>query len=121
MSYSYESNINKDPEKERVKPKFASTILFVEDYLETVVKQDGAFADRKQNKLTYEVRNDQLQSISWFWWDELKTFRCPKTPDGSLVFQLASTYFIQLMNTILIYEISNFNNCTLFNMDFWEV
>lgn len=64
MSYSYESNINKDPEKERVKPKFASTILFVEDYLETVVKQDGAFADRKQNKLTYEVRNDQLQSIS---------------------------------------------------------
>lgn len=55
MSYSYESNINKDPEKERVKPKFASTILFVEDYLETVVKQDGAFADRKQNKLTYEV------------------------------------------------------------------
>lgn len=92
MSYSYESNINKDPEKERVKPKFASTILFVEDYLETVVKQDGAFADRKQNKLTYEVRNDQLQSISWFWWDELKTFRCPKTPDGSLVFQLTSTY-----------------------------
>lgn len=53
---SYESNIGKDPEKERVKPKFASTILFVEDYLETVVKQDGAFADRKQNKLTYEVR-----------------------------------------------------------------
>lgn len=57
-TYSYESNIGKDPEKERVKPKFASTILFVEDYLETVVKQDGAFADRKQNKLTYEVRND---------------------------------------------------------------
>lgn len=54
--HSYESNIGKDPEKERVKPKFASTILFVEDYLLTVVSQDGAFADRKQNKLTYEVR-----------------------------------------------------------------
>ena len=52
---SYESNIGKDPEKERVKPKFASTIMFVEDYLQTVVSQDGAFADRKQNKLTYEV------------------------------------------------------------------
>ncbi|XP_078339538.1 inositol 1,4,5-trisphosphate-gated calcium channel ITPR1-like isoform X2 [Crassostrea virginica] len=59
----YESNIGKDPEKERVKPKFASTIMFVEDYLQTVVSQDGAFADRKQNKLTYEVVNLAKQLI----------------------------------------------------------
>lgn len=38
MFYSYESNINKDLEKERVKLKFVFIILFVEDYLEIVVK-----------------------------------------------------------------------------------
>ena len=53
-SYSYESNISKDPEKERVKADFQETIQFVENYLEAV-STEGSFADREQNKLTYEV------------------------------------------------------------------
>ena len=52
--FSYESSIGKDPEKEKVKPHFSQTIMFVEDYL-NLVSQDGSFADREQNKLTYEV------------------------------------------------------------------
>lgn len=55
MCFSYESNIGKDPEKEKVKPRFSRTILFVEDYLCNVVSQEGAFVDKKQNKLTFEV------------------------------------------------------------------
>jgi hypothetical protein len=61
-AFSYESNIGKDPEKERVKPAFAQTIMFVEDYL-TEVSQDGSFADREQNKLTYEVRSLVTKNI----------------------------------------------------------
>ena len=57
LYFSYESSIGKDPEKEKVKPHFSQTIMFVEDYL-NLVSQDGSFSDREQNKLTYEVRLD---------------------------------------------------------------
>lgn len=52
---SYESNVSKDPEKERVKPRFSQTIMFVEDYLTKVVEEKWSFSDMKQNKLTFEV------------------------------------------------------------------
>ena len=55
FSCSYESNIGKDPEKEKMKPRFSQTIKFVEEYLCHVVDQDFSFVDKKQNKLTYEV------------------------------------------------------------------
>ena len=52
---SYESNKAKDPVKESVKPTFANTIMFVEDYLCNVVSHSWSFADKEQNKLTFEV------------------------------------------------------------------
>ena len=52
---SYEATVNRDPIKDEVKHKFSTTLQFVEEYLSNVVNRSWSFADKEQNKLTYEV------------------------------------------------------------------
>lgn len=63
--FSYDQTISGslDPtEKNENRPKFQSTMKFVEDFLRTVVQQPNSFADREQNKLTHEVIHILLSS-----------------------------------------------------------
>lgn len=50
---SYDSNLNAS--RDDKKNKFASTMDFVEDYLNNVVGEAVPFANEEKNKLTFEV------------------------------------------------------------------
>lgn len=52
--HSYDSNLNVS--RDDKKNKFASTMEFVEDYLNNVVSEAVPFANEEKNKLTFEVR-----------------------------------------------------------------
>ena len=57
---SYDCNKTRDPNKEAVRQRFASTMKFVENYLTNIVGKVGSFSDNSQNKLTYEVCIDKV-------------------------------------------------------------
>jgi hypothetical protein len=61
--FSYDQTISgslEPTEKNENRPKFETTMKFVEDYLKTVVEQPNSFSDREQNKLTHEVNELKL-------------------------------------------------------------
>lgn len=51
----YDAGVRPDSTREAVQTRFASTIQFVESYLLNVVDKLWSFADKDQNKLTFEV------------------------------------------------------------------
>lgn len=53
LTPSYDSNLNAS--RDDKKNKFASTMDFVEDYLNNVVSEAVPFANEEKNKLTFEV------------------------------------------------------------------
>lgn len=66
-TFSYDQTISgslEPTEKNENRPKFETTMKFVEDYLKTVVEQPNSFADREQNKLTHEVKSKEEKLYS---------------------------------------------------------